>query len=159
MGKADQDTRCGSIFSDTACFECCHDGLVWLWHLRPRTRLLAIPPLLNALWLLFSNSYWARPSSSPQHAAKSLLHNVSIHKTVRVFEIQDCYSLANPKQVLDAPDLASLAGDTLALKKAMAFASACGAFTTTRPGAISAQPSLGEAQALFETSEKWYNFW
>ena len=34
------------------------------------------------------------------------------------------------------------------LRRAVEFATACGAFTCTRPGAIGAQPTVAEAEAL-----------
>ena len=39
------------------------------------------------------------------------------------------------------------------------FASAVGALTTTKKGAIGAQPSYEESHALFESAKAWYNFW
>lgn len=39
------------------------------------------------------------------------------------------------------------------------FASAAGASTCTRAGAIESQPTLELVEDLFNTSAKWYNFW
>lgn len=44
--------------------------------------------------------------------------------------------------------LEALQADADKLRQAVEFAAACGAFTTTKPGAISAQPSQQEAEDL-----------
>lgn len=48
--------------------------------------------------------------------------------------------------------LEALQADADKLRQAVEFAAACGAFTTTRPGAISAQPSIEEAEQLLKTA-------
>lgn len=62
-------------------------------------------------------------------------------------------------QLLEAGGLDRLLSDPKALKEAVVFAAATGALTCTKPGAIAAQPSLQQVQALFEESKGWYNFW
>lgn len=47
--------------------------------------------------------------------------------------------------------LDALRGDADKLRKCVEFASACGAFTTTRSGAIGAQPTQEEAETLLQT--------
>ena len=42
---------------------------------------------------------------------------------------------------------------------AVVFASAAGASTCTRAGAIEGQPTLELVEDLYEMSKKWYNFW
>lgn len=51
---------------------------------------------------------------------------------------------------LQAGGLESLQKDEKALREAVDFASACGAFTTTKPGGIDAQPSVEQAKHLLE---------
>ncbi|CAL8467862.1 g7400 [Coccomyxa elongata] len=48
--------------------------------------------------------------------------------------------------------LEALQADADKLRQAVEFAAACGAFTTTKPGAISAQPSQQEAEDLLRTA-------
>jgi hypothetical protein len=62
-------------------------------------------------------------------------------------------------QLLEAGGLDRLLSDPKTLKEAVVFAAATGALTCTKPGAIAAQPSLQQVQALFEESKGWYNFW
>jgi len=72
----------------------------------------------------------------------------------------DAFTAGFIKKLLEREGgLPALAADAKGLKEAVVFASACGAATTTKPGAIAAQPSAAEAAALFETSKGWYNFW
>ncbi|KAG2498363.1 hypothetical protein HYH03_003622 [Edaphochlamys debaryana] len=52
-----------------------------------------------------------------------------------------------------------LAANPALLKEAVVFASAAGASTCTRAGAMESQPTLELVDALYETSKKWYNFW
>lgn len=47
--------------------------------------------------------------------------------------------------------LDAMRGDADKLRKCVEFAAACGAFTTTRPGAIGAQPTQEEAESLLQT--------
>ncbi len=60
---------------------------------------------------------------------------------------------------LQAGSLEALAADPRRLKEAVVYASAAGALTCTRKGAIEGQPSLAEVEALYESSKGWYNFW
>ncbi|KAF8071301.1 FRK1 [Scenedesmus sp. PABB004] len=62
-------------------------------------------------------------------------------------------------KLLEAGGLDRLLADPVALKAAVVFAAATGALTCTKPGAIAAQPSLDQVQALFEESKGWHNFW
>lgn len=48
--------------------------------------------------------------------------------------------------------LEALQADADKLRRAVEFAAACGAFTTTKPGAIGAQPSEQEAEDLLKTA-------
>ena len=48
--------------------------------------------------------------------------------------------------------LSALQADAGKLQSAVEFAAACGAFTTTRPGAIAAQPSQEEVEQLLNTA-------
>lgn len=48
--------------------------------------------------------------------------------------------------------LEALQADADKLRRAVEFAAACGAFTTTKPGAIDAQPTLEEAEKLLSSS-------
>eukprot|EP00955_Chlamydomonas_euryale_P083984 363910-Chlamydomonas_euryale.AAC.14 len=50
-------------------------------------------------------------------------------------------------------------GPQRALKKTIVFASASGALTATRKGAIEGQPKLSECEELAATAEQWHNFW
>jgi fructokinase len=50
--------------------------------------------------------------------------------------------------MLSCGTLDSLLADPAKLRHAVAFATACGAFTCTRPGAIDAQPTVQEAEEL-----------
>lgn len=54
--------------------------------------------------------------------------------------------------VLQAGGLDGLRKDPAKLKAAVEFATACGAFVTTKPGAIDAQPSQQEAEHLLKTA-------
>ena len=47
--------------------------------------------------------------------------------------------------------LDAMRGDAEKLRKCVEFAAACGAFNTTRPGAIGAQPTQEEAESLLQT--------
>jgi fructokinase len=62
-------------------------------------------------------------------------------------------------QLLEVGSLERLAADPLKVKEAIVFASATGALTCTKPGAIGGQPTLEEVKQLYEESKKWYNFW
>ena len=55
--------------------------------------------------------------------------------------------------VLQAGGLDALRSDPAKLKAAVQFATACGAFVTTKPGAIGAQPSQQEAEDLLKTAK------
>ena len=50
--------------------------------------------------------------------------------------------------MLAAGGLDAVRADGDALRTAVEFGAACGAFTTTRPGAIDAQPTAAQAAAL-----------
>ena len=52
--------------------------------------------------------------------------------------------------MLMAGGLDSLLADPAKLDRAVRFATACGAFTCTRPGAIDAQPTVAQAEALLQ---------
>ena len=54
--------------------------------------------------------------------------------------------------VVQAGGLEGLRKDPAKLKAAVEFATACGAFVTTKPGAIDAQPSQQEAEHLLKTA-------
>lgn len=54
--------------------------------------------------------------------------------------------------VPQAGGLDGLRKDPAKLKAAVEFATACGAFVTTKPGAIDAQPSQQEAEHLLKTA-------
>lgn len=71
----------------------------------------------------------------------------------------DAFTAGFIKKLLEHEEFDQLAGSVTALKDAVVFASACGAWTTTKKGAIAAQPNLEEATELYKSSEKWYNFW
>jgi hypothetical protein len=58
-----------------------------------------------------------------------------------------------------AGSLEAVAHDKQRLKEAVVFASACGALTTTKKGAIEGQPKIEECIELYETSKEWYNYW
>jgi hypothetical protein len=49
----------------------------------------------------------------------------------------------------EAGGIDKLAADATQLHEAVVFASACGALTCTKPGAIGAQPTLEECEKLF----------
>ena len=53
---------------------------------------------------------------------------------------------------MQAGGLEALQADADKLRRAVEFAAACGAFTTTQPGAIGAQPSQEEAEQLLQTA-------
>uniref|UniRef100_A0A383WKL7 Carbohydrate kinase PfkB domain-containing protein n=1 Tax=Tetradesmus obliquus TaxID=3088 RepID=A0A383WKL7_TETOB len=71
----------------------------------------------------------------------------------------DAFTAGFVYKLLEAGGLDRLLSDPKALKEAVVFAAATGALTCTKPGAIAAQPSLQQVQALFEESKGWYNFW
>ena len=54
----------------------------------------------------------------------------------------------NHGHLLQAGGLQPLCNNPKALRKAVEFGSACGAFTCTQPGAIGAQPTLEQAEEL-----------
>lgn len=58
----------------------------------------------------------------------------------------DAYLAGFVHKLLEDPGVA--AGNAESLKEAVYFATACGAFTTTGAGAIAAQPTLTQAEAL-----------
>ncbi len=65
----------------------------------------------------------------------------------------------SPVQLLEAGGVEHLGSNPDVLKKAVVFAAATGALTCTRPGAIAAQPSLEEVQALYEKSKAFDHLW
>lgn len=71
----------------------------------------------------------------------------------------DAFTAGFILRMLQAGGLDALMAKPAALKEAAVFASACGALTCTRPGAIEGQPSLEECERLFETSKSWQNYW
>lgn len=64
-----------------------------------------------------------------------------------------------PHYSLQAGSLEAVAHDKQRLKEAVVFASACGALTTTKKGAIEGQPKIEECLELYESSKAWYNYW
>ena len=52
-----------------------------------------------------------------------------------------------------AGGLSTFQSDPEKLRAAVEFAAACGGFTCSKPGAISAQPTLEEAQALMKSAK------
>ncbi len=60
---------------------------------------------------------------------------------------------------VQAGGLDALSANPKLLKEAVVFASAAGAVTCTRPGAIEAQPTRELVEALYESSRAWYRFW
>lgn len=63
----------------------------------------------------------------------------------------DAYLAGFVHKLLEDPGVA--AGDAAALKSAVVFATACGAFTTTAAGAIAAQPTLEQAEELISAQQ------
>ena len=63
----------------------------------------------------------------------------------------DAYLAGFIHAMVQAGGLDALRSDAGKLQRAVEFAAACGAFTTTRPGGIDAQPSLQEAEQLAAT--------
>lgn len=64
----------------------------------------------------------------------------------------DAYLAGFTFYLLLAGSLEALVADPGKLRRAVAFATACGALTCTRPGAIDAQPTAAEAEALLAQS-------
>ncbi|PNH05615.1 Fructokinase-2, partial [Tetrabaena socialis] len=71
----------------------------------------------------------------------------------------DAFTAGFLYKLLQAGGLDALSANPRLLKEAVVFASAAGASTTTRAGAIEGQPTLEMVEELFETSKDWYNFW
>lgn len=69
----------------------------------------------------------------------------------------DAFTAAFIYFMLQEGGLAQLAASPQLLKSAVVFASAAGALTCTRPGAIEGQPSLGEVEALYNSSKALYD--
>jgi hypothetical protein len=57
-------------------------------------------------------------------------------------------------QLLEAGGVECLAADPSKLREAVVFGAATGALTCTRPGAIGAQPTLDEVEALVAESKE-----
>jgi sugar/nucleoside kinase (ribokinase family) len=55
--------------------------------------------------------------------------------------------------LLQAGGLEALQADPDKLRGAVEFGAACGAFTTTGPGAIAAQPTYKQAEELLKSAE------
>ncbi len=54
--------------------------------------------------------------------------------------------------MLEAGGIDRLVADPDKLKRAVEFGTACGAFTTTKPGAIDAQPTRADAESLISST-------
>ncbi|MEW5317826.1 MAG: hypothetical protein WDW38_009093 [Sanguina aurantia] len=80
----------------------------------------------------------------------------SVSGTVESFKVDtvdttgagDAFTAGFIYKLLEAGSLEQLAADPRAMRAAVVFAAAAGALTTTRPGAIESQPTLGEVRAL-----------
>lgn len=92
----------------------------------------------------------------------------AVHRTLYAHLPSGCPALPCPGLPLPRPPpparvqaggLDALSANPRLLKEAVVFASAAGASTTTRPGAIEGQPTLAQVEELYAQSEKWYNFW
>ncbi|GLC55392.1 hypothetical protein PLESTB_000982400 [Pleodorina starrii] len=71
----------------------------------------------------------------------------------------DAFTAGFIVKMVEAGGLDALAANPQLIKEAVVFASAAGASTCTRSGAIEGQPTRELVQDLYETSKKWYNFW
>mmetsp|Transcript_13923 Transcript_13923/g.30063 ORF Transcript_13923/g.30063 Transcript_13923/m.30063 type:complete len:192 (+) Transcript_13923:272-847(+) len=71
----------------------------------------------------------------------------------------DAFTAGFLYRLIKAGGLEALSCDPAALKEAVVFASAAGALTTTKPGAIEGQPGETQVLHLYESSRTWNNFW
>ncbi|KXZ43742.1 hypothetical protein GPECTOR_81g190 [Gonium pectorale] len=71
----------------------------------------------------------------------------------------DAFTAGFVYKMAQAGGLDALSANPRLLKEAVVFASAAGASTCTRAGAIHAQPTLELVEELYRQSQKWYNFW
>ena len=72
--------------------------------------------------------------------------HVSLAKDSEALQASSCR--LTQEHLLQAGGLQPLCNNPKALRKAVEFGSACGAFTCTQPGAIGAQPTLEQAEEL-----------
>lgn len=104
------------------------------------------------------------PEPPNAHIAHSLNTHIHTHLCTSASQellpvsLPACLPACLPPSQLGSLD--ALASEPSALKEAVVFAAAAGAATCKRAGAIEGQPTLAEAQELYEEAENnWYNFW
>ncbi|KAF5831723.1 Ribokinase-like protein [Dunaliella salina] len=101
-------------------------------------------------------AYCFRSPSKVEHSGYIPSFKVKVQETTGA---GDAFTAGFIYKLIEAGNLDALAADSTKLKEAIVFASAAGALTCTKKGAIDAQPTLDEVMQLFGTSKEWYNFW
>lgn len=115
----------------------------------------------NALGILVTAggegaAYCFRSPSKGEHSGYIPSFEVKVQETTGA---GDAFTAGFIYKLLEAGSLDALAADATKLKEAIVFASATGALTCTKKGAIDAQPTLDEVKQLYASSKEWYNFW
>ncbi|PNW73509.1 hypothetical protein CHLRE_13g561850v5 [Chlamydomonas reinhardtii] len=101
-------------------------------------------------------SYSFRSPTKAEHSGVVPAFDVGVTDTTGA---GDAFTAGFIYKMLQAGGLDAISANPRLLKEAVVFASAAGASTCTRAGAIESQPTLELVEDLFNTSAKWYNFW
>ncbi|GIL84205.1 hypothetical protein Vretimale_15840 [Volvox reticuliferus] len=101
-------------------------------------------------------AYWFRSPNKGEHSGVVPAFDVGVTDTTGA---GDAFTAGFIVKMMQAGGLDALSANPRLLKEAVVFASAAGASTCTRAGAIEGQPTLEFVQDLYDTSKKWYNFW
>ncbi|KAG2424047.1 hypothetical protein HXX76_014868 [Chlamydomonas incerta] len=101
-------------------------------------------------------SYSFRSPTKAEHSGVVPAFDVGVTDTTGA---GDAFTAGFIFKMLQAGGLDAISANPRLLKEAVVFASAAGASTCTRAGAIESQPTLELVEDLFNTSLKWYNFW